>query len=67
MSVPEPYRRDDGMIMVPTRAESDDGTAIGIGYQPLTEDHEQYGEWVAYVAALEGQDWASQAVNGRAG
>lgn len=67
MSMPEPYRRDDGAIMVPTRAENEDGTAVGIGYQPLTEDHPQYDDWVAYVGSLEGADWATRAVNGAAG
>lgn len=62
--VPEPYRREDGTIMVPTRADSGDGTVRGVGYQPLTDDHPQHEEWVAYIAALGGEDWAVKATNG---
>lgn len=65
MSVPEPYRRDDGTIMVPRRAESEDGSAVGIGYVELDPSNPQYAEWVEYLAALSGDDdWAAQAAAG---
>lgn len=52
----EPYRQPDGTVMVPTRAESDDGRVVGVGFQPLREGDEQYQEWRDYVDALEADD-----------
>ena len=64
MSYLEPYRRPDGTVMVPRRAESDDGQAVGVGFDELRPGDEQYGEWLDYIEALEadaGATWDRQA------
>jgi hypothetical protein len=58
LSYLEPQRLDDGRIMVPKRAESEDGQSVGIGWVELTPDDPQYRDWLAYVEALDGPDWA---------
>lgn len=52
----EPYRRADGTVMVPARADSEDGTVRGVGFIELDETNVQYDEWVDYVTALEADD-----------
>lgn len=48
MSV-EPFIQD-GVVMVPKRAEGPDGL-VGVGYVPLTADDPQYRQWLDYLAA----------------
>ena len=54
----EPQRLDNGKIMVPKRAESEDGQAVGLGWVELTEDDPMYADWMEYIQALDGPDWA---------
>ena len=49
----EPYRRPDGTVMVPKRAESEDGQAVGVGFDELQPGDEQYDEWLDYLDAIE--------------
>ena len=56
MTYLEPYRRSDGAVMVPMRAESEDGQAVGVGFAELDDSNPQYQEWLDYVAALEQDD-----------
>jgi hypothetical protein len=49
MSIGDPWRDDDGNWMVPTRAETDDGGAVGVGWEKLTPDHAMYREWVEHI------------------
>lgn len=54
----EPQRLGDGRILIPKRAESEDGEAVGLGWVELTEDDPQYDDWMKYIEALDGADWA---------
>jgi hypothetical protein len=59
----EPYRTRDGTVMIPKRAVSEDGQAVGVGFDELQPDDEQYDEWLGYLAAIEadaGADWTSR-------
>lgn len=55
----EPYRTPDGTVMVPKRAESEDGSVVGVGFDVLQPDDEQYAEWLDYLEALEADNDAS--------
>ena len=60
----EPYRKPDGTVMVPKRAETDDGSAVGIGFDELRAGDEQYEEWLDYLEAIEsdtGTAWDEKA------
>lgn len=54
----EPRRLDDGRILIPKRAESEDGQAVGLGWVELTEADPDYDAWIKYIEALGGPDWA---------
>lgn len=58
MSYLEPQRLDNGKILVPKRAESEDGQAVGIGWVELDEGDPDYQDWAQYIEALDGPDWA---------
>jgi len=55
----DPYRRPDGTVMIPRRAETADGQAVGVGYDVLRLDDEQYDEWLDYLEAIESDTDAS--------
>ena len=60
----EPYRRPDGTVMVPKRAQTDDGQAVGVGFDELQSDDEQYSDWLDYLEAIEsdtGVTWDEKA------
>lgn len=60
----EPYRRSDGAVMVPKRAETVDAAAVGVGFDELRPDDEQYQEWLDYLEAIEsdtGVTWDEKA------
>jgi hypothetical protein len=60
----EPYRKPDGTVMVPRRAETDDGSAVGVGFDELRAGDEQYQEWLDYLEAIEsdtGVTWDERA------
>ncbi len=45
LSTVNPIRMKDGTILVPTRAESDDGSMVGDTMLPLTPEHPLYEDW----------------------
>jgi hypothetical protein len=49
----EPYL-DNGVVMIPKRAEGPEGT-VGIGWVPLTRDDPQYRQWLDYLSAKDMQ------------
>ncbi len=59
----EPYRLDDGTVMIPKRADSEDGTVTGVGFGVLQSDDPQYAEWLVYLEAIEtdGTSWDERA------
>lgn len=59
----EPYRKPDGTVMVPSRADSEDGSVIGVGFIELRPDNDQYDEWLDYLSAIEddGATWDGRA------
>lgn len=60
----EPYRREDGTVMVPARADSEDGQVRGVGFIELDESNDQYDEWLDYLEAIEsdiGAPWDERA------
>lgn len=57
----EPRRLEDGRILIPKRAETEDGSAVGLGWVELTPAEPDYDDWIEYIDALdggEGTDWA---------
>jgi hypothetical protein len=54
----EPQRLNNGKILVPKRAESEDGLAVGIGWVELDESDPDYDIWAQYIEALDGPSWA---------
>lgn len=60
MSIGEPYQDENGKWMVPARAENEDGSAVGFGWDELTEDNPMYAEWVEYIAGR----WAQSVADG---
>jgi len=60
----EPYRKPDGTVMVPKRAVSEDEQAVGVGFDELQPDDEQYDDWLGYLEAIEsdtGATWDERA------
>lgn len=59
----EPYRTPDGTVMVPRRAVSEDGQAVGTGFDELRPGDDQYDEWLDYLSAIEqdGATWDGRA------
>jgi len=55
----EPYRTPDGTVMIPRRAESEDGQVVGVGFDELQPGDEQYDDWIGYLEAIEadGATW----------
>jgi hypothetical protein len=50
--------------MVPKRAQTDDGQAVGVGFDELQSDDEQYSDWLDYLEAIEsdtGVTWDEKA------
>jgi hypothetical protein len=45
----------NGNLIVPKRAESDDGAVVGDGFEEITPEHPDYQRWLSFVTERDGE------------